>query len=389
MKALILIPSAALCFGAIYQPRTSTDPIASLIASKEKLAFNAQRGYLDDLLKKLNIDPKSQVLVFSKSSLQTDHITRKTPRAIYFNQDTYVAWIPDAPMIEIMSVDPKLGAQYYTLPNTKKLMRFQEEDQRCQRCHGGRYLQQPASLFVESSYIPESGYPRVFSVSVDVTSKTPIEQRWGGWYVTGTHGAQRHMGNEISTGDDEKPKLNTEKGANVTDLKRYFNPKRHLTPHSDIAALMVMEHQMYVQNVLSQLALDYRDMREVRATDCELLIRALLCSGETRLSAPMKGTSGFAEAFALTTPKDSAGRSLSELDLKTRLFKYPCSPLIYSRSFEALPKIVRDQIWRRFAEILDGKDSSGRFSHLSAGDRAALKEILLATKTEFKDFVKP
>jgi hypothetical protein len=67
------------------------------------------------------------------------------------------------------------------------------------------------------------------------------------------------------------------------------------------------------------------------------LLRSMLFSDEARLEAPMRGTSTFASEFAATGPRDSAGRSLKDLDLNHRLFRYPCSFLIYSDAFNALP----------------------------------------------------
>ena len=331
-----------------------------------RLAYEKEHGVLRSLLAALDIDPRSQTLVFSKTSLQSDHIGPKTPRAIYFNADTYVGWIPGAPLIEIARLDPTRGVVFSTIRNVPTPT-LAEGPKACGRCHGGR----SARLFALSVRTAPSGYPRAFGREFDATPSLPFKDRWGGWYVTGTHGAQRHLGNELSLGTDETNRIDAERGANVTDLRRYLDPKPYLTPHSDLVALMVMESQLQIGNALAD-------------GDAEPLVRALLGVGEARLTAPVAGTGGFAEYYAATAPKDHRGRSLGELDLKSRLYRYGCSPQVYSRPFASLPQTVRTAVFRRLREILSGEDRSATFAHLSPDDRRATLEILTETLPGFQ-----
>lgn len=195
------------------------------------------------------------------------------------------------------------------------------------------------------------------------------------------------MGNELSIGTDEKNMLDVEKGANVTDLAPYFNTGSYLTPHSDIVSLLVMEQQMDVQNEISRVGLRSRailaksqDKSELVRL-CEPLVRSLLCVGEAKLESPVKGTSTFAQTYASSAPKDSLGRSLSELDLQTRVLKYRCSPLVYSESFMSLPDEVREVVW---TQLRDGLAGTTAFAHISAEEKKAILEILSATVPEFK-----
>jgi hypothetical protein len=396
-----------LAAGWLHQsaPTPAVDPVAQLkqrVASGQvKLQFEPKQGYLQSLLKELAIDPNSQVLVFSKTSLQTDFISPKTPRALYFNDEVYVGWIPGAPLIEIMSVDPKRGALFYTIENdAKSKLAFSSEGSDCFRCHGGRGFGSPAALFGRSVQTAPSGYSRVFANTFNMTPSTPIRNRWGGWYVSGTHGTLRHMGNELSQGTDEKHSINTERGANVTNLSRYFDVKPYLTPHSDIAALMVFEQQMEVQNLITRANQDalliLRGTSPEKASKeavaniesySEGLVAGLLCSDEVKLPNPVKGTTAFAKTYSESGPKDSKGRSLYQLDLTTRILRYPCSPLIYSPSFDALQTPVKNFVYRRLGEILTGKDKSGDFAHLSALDRKNVLEILTETKPDFAKFI--
>lgn len=372
---------------------TTADPVtafrADLAAGRAELEWEPRQGYLRSLLRGLRIDPASQVLVFSRTSLQSDQITRANPRAIYFDGTTYVGYIPGAPLIEIASVHPTKGIVFTTIPNTRpgpKRASFATERDRCAHCHGGS----APNLFARSVHAAPSGYPRAFAPSFEMTPRLPLAKRWGGWYVTGQHGAMRHMGNVVSEGTDERPRLDTERGANVTDLRPWVRIERYLTPHSDIAALMAMEAQMDVQNAIVRAGLLSRpgvDGAPVTPEDLveggEPLVAALLGVGEAPLTAPVSGTSSFAEAYIRTAPEDDRGRSLAQLDLRTRLLRYPCHPLIYSPSFDALPAPERAYVLRRLAAILTGADPGPHFAHLSPEDRAAVREILAATKPEF------
>lgn len=396
-SAHLLLGALPLIAGAWVQssPRPDDrDPIevlrADLAAGRKTLTYEPKQGYLRSLLKELKIDPSTQTLVFSKGSLQSQYISRTTPRALYFNDEVYVGWIPRAPMIEIMSVHPTRGVIFSSIPNTppKKgnppLPKAERDD--CVSCHGGRV----PSLVARSVFTAPSSYPRPFSNSFEMTPRLPLKRRWGGWYVTGKHGDQRHMGNVVSTGTDEKPILDPEKGANITDLRPFLNVGLYLNPHSDLVALLVLESQMDIQNAIVGAGIVTRERpgdppltRAEIAEACEPLIDALLGVDEVRLTSPVEGTSDFAAKYAASGSKDAKGRSLTELDLKTRLFKYGCSPLVYSRSFDALPKGAKDYIGSRLAAILSPENKDARYAHLSAADRQAIREVLSETKPEF------
>jgi hypothetical protein len=115
----------------------------------------------------------------------------------------------------------------------------------------------------------------------------------------------------------------------------------------------------------------------------EAFLRYLLFTEETPLTAQIEGTSGFANWFTAQGPKDASGRSLREFDLRTRLFKYPCSYLIYSEAFDALPAKLKEKIYSRLTEILSGKDPSADFAKISPETKRAILEILTATKPDF------
>ncbi|MDA1230999.1 MAG: hypothetical protein O2856_09515, partial [Planctomycetota bacterium] len=223
------------------------------------------------------------------------------------------------------------------------------------------------------------------------------------------HGQQRHMGNCVLADPDVSEKLDVETGANVTDLSLRFDLHPYLTPHSDIVALMVLQHQVTMHNILTAAnhsgritmrdsaimnkALERPDDFESESTErrfssaAENVVRGLLFCEETQLTHQVTGTSGFAAEFAARGPFDSKGRSLRHFDLRTRMFHYPCSFLIYSNSFNSLPPGVKTRVWKRLSEVLSEEDTSFRFAHLSLGDRKAIREILHETHPEAKYFL--
>jgi hypothetical protein len=252
-------------------------------------------------------------------------------------------------------------------------------------CH---YVAEAAPKFVPrllvSSVIPDTTGNVEGTFPIETTDQSPMKERWGGWYVTGTHGNQLHAGNialaRAASLFSGLPSAASTKSANVVDLKSFFDTTPYLTPHSDIVALMVLVHQKEVEN---RIVLASSKGDAAAKETGEALVKAMLFAGAVPLTAPVKGTSNFAAEFAGQGPRDGRGRSLRDFDLQTRLFRYPLSYLIYSKSFDALPAGVKTYVYRRLREILNGEDKSKDFAYLSTADRTAILEILRATKPDF------
>ncbi|MBL8814934.1 MAG: hypothetical protein JNL58_02805 [Planctomyces sp.] len=389
-----------------YSTATATDPVARLAdrirAGEAKLTWDAKHGYLPAMMKELNVPLSSQVLVFSKTSLQISRITPRTPRAIYFNDDVYLGWVQHGEVVEISAADPVLGGTFYTLAQKEtEQPEIKRETAHCLQCHGSTHTRRTPGHMVRSVYSDAGGLP-VYRLGTHLNDDTsPFEERWGGWYVTGTHGRQRHMGNTILPKDSESEELDYESGANRKTLEGLVNTTPYQSAHSDIVALMVLQHQTTMHNILTaanhsgQLTArdseimnkalerpeDFESESTARryASAAEKVVQGLLFCGEYRLTDPIAGTSGFSEEFAARGPFDSQGRSLRQFDLQTRLFRYPCSFLIHTDSFKSLPPGVLKIVWRRLDEILSGQDESPKFAHLSSDDRRAIREILLET----------
>ncbi len=398
-----------------YSTTETKDPVAllqkKLDAGEATLEYDERHGYLPAVLDALGISPTSQMLVFSKTSFQLRRISPRTPRAIYFNDNAYIGWVQHGDVVEVSAVDPEQGGVFYTLSQEEtERPRFIRDRGNCLTCHASSRTQGVPGHFVRSVYSAASGQPHFGAGTFNTDQTSPLKERWGGWYVTGTHGDQRHMGNVISKDRDRPELLDLEAGANVTDLSRHTRIGAYLTRHSDITALMVLEHQATMHNLITRASYETRvvkhdtavmnralqrpadhvsdlSRRRIRNAS-EKLVKYMLFSGEAEISAPIEGTSSFAEEFSAEGPHDSQGRSLRQLDMKTRLFKYPCSYLIYSESFEALPEVSKHQVYARLWEILQGEDTSEDFAHLSATDRTAIFEILRDTKPDLAAFWK-
>ena len=399
-----------------YSTRPPSDAIARLqreIDNGEvQLEFDAENGYLVSLLRELDVDPSSQMLVFSKTSFQVNLISPETPRALYFNDDVYVGWLQGTDVMEFSAMDPDLGIVFYTLDQSNvqagdAAPRFQRQTALCLRCHDTYSLTGggvPRHL-VGSGFTDQYGGFASHEGWHLTTYQSPIEERWGGWYVTGTHGDQRHMGNIIVNNVADRAEFDLDRGANATDLSEWVDTEPYLGEGSDIVALMVLEHQASVQSVIVRVNFETRkalrneeerniqlgrerdfisaETREIIQDWAEPLVGALLLVGEAPLGGSIAGTSGFAEQFSSRGPADSKGRSLRQLELNDRLFQYPLSYVIYSDAFDALPIMVKEYVYRRIGEVLRGEDESEAFTDLSAADRRAILEIVQETKTGF------
>jgi hypothetical protein len=383
------------------------DPVAELQkrmdSGEVKLEYEPSHGYLKSVLDKLAIPISSQTLVFSKSSFQYKKISPQMPRALYFNDDVYVGQVRDGKVLEFVSFDAMQGAIFYILDERRvEKPKFERAELDCTQCHVAVGTRNVPGVLLRSIFTNPSGTQATHSRSFITSQQSPLDERFGGWYVTGVSGRQLHMGNVMVQDEDDPEKLDRAAGANVTDLSKSFDVSSYLTPHSDIVAQLVLAHQTQMHNLITltnyqtRLAL-YAEAQKNKAAGvaadtiseaarkqyegpAEQLVRYMFFTGEAPLTDPVKGTSGFAEEFAARGPRDSKGRSLRDFDLKTRIFKYRCSYLIYSEDFDALPSRAKDYVYRRLFDVLSGREQGPEFARLTGEDRRAILEILMATK---------
>ena len=368
-----------------------------LEAGQVTLGWDERFGYLRSLLDALRVPESSQMLVFSKTSFQRDRISPANPRAIYFNDDVYVGYVPGSPVLEFSMVDPRLGGVFYTLDNRQtNRVRFVRTDN-CLECHAGAKTMGVPGHLIRSFATDDNGVQDLLSGGEVITHRTPLADRWGGWFVTGRHGSQIHRGNLVGPGDHarqlKEPNFVGNR-ATLTDIPSRFDVGRFPKDTSDIVALMVLEHQVHLHNFLTRLQYEatiqlkaYGHCNYIRSP-LEAFLRYLLFTEETPLAAPISGSPEFVAAFQKHAVRDSRGRSLREFDLKQRMFRYPCSYLIHSEAFQALPSELKARIYRRLWGILTGEDESPEWGRLTPSDRRAMLEILGETLPDLPTYWK-
>ena len=331
-----------------YMDAPVDDPVARLIQRGAKLEPREGFGYLPSLLENLGIRPDSQALVFSKTSFQAGKISPRNPRAIYFTDDAAVGWVRGSDSLEVAATDPQRGTIFYTLTAVDGQPRFTRQ-QVCLKCHQGASTLGVPGIFIGSVFPNASGMPgRNGAIITD--HRTKFEDRWGGWYVTAAHGEQRDRANGLAPDPEEPQHIRNEGKQNLTSLVREFNTSGYLMPSSDIVALMTFEHQTQMTNFFTRLAWEARMGESAQKdldADIEATVAYMLFTDEAPLREPIEGVSTFTKTFPERGPRDSRGRGLRDFDLRTRLFRYPLSYMIYSAQFQALPAAVRDRIYAK------------------------------------------
>jgi len=375
-----------------YDSTPSQDPIAQLNdklkSGEATLERRGPSGYLQAVLDALRVPVESQVLVFSKTSFQASRIGPKNPRAIYFGDTVSVGWVRGGEVLEFVAQDPRQGSVFYTMSQTAEAPLFERNDA-CVSCHASEATHFVPGMFIGSVF-PDVNGTTMYGPAYTTDHRTPFEIRWGGWFVTGTHKATRHMGNAVATNSADLAAMITPESVHVTSLEGRFEPTGYLSLHSDLVALLALEHQAKMLNLFTRVGWEARigEKEAGRTIDqaASELVDYLLFVDEATLPGPITGTTKFAESFAAQGPRDSRGRSLRELDLNTRLLRYPCSYLIYSEPFDGLPANAKEAVYQRMLEILSGQERDARYAVLSPSDRRAILEILTETKPDFTAF---
>lgn len=358
---------------------TVVDALNQKLADKSAaLTFDPQTGYLKSVLDLLDIPVESQVLVYTQTSLQGRHIRMDNPRALYFNDVASVGYIRGAGLLEIVAQDAAMGSVFYTVRQEPVAAATFGRDQQCLSCHVSWDTLAVAGQTILSTFPRKNDADYANGFAVD--HYRPIEDRWGGWYVTGKRVPARHAGN-LPLFMPARPV--TPPPARVS-LEGQIDLTGYLTPYSDVVALMVLDHQTHLFNLFTRATWESRvggpasESRVAEAVDA--IVDYMLFVDEAPITdGPIVGSSGFAEKFTAAGPRDAKGRSLRELDLKTRLQKYPLSYMIYSPPFRALPPQVKDQVMAKINRVLAGEETGQKFAHLTPATRQAIAEILKTT----------
>ncbi len=391
-----------------YSKTKDNNTITRLQAAMDEQRFTFPDSGASDILKalldELKIPVSSQVIVFSKTSLQRDMITPVNPRAIYFNKDYYVGHVPGG-LIEIIACDDPAGMMFYSLdPHKKPKDRKFVRDLECMTCHANHNTMDVPGLLVRSVFTENTGETVLPWGSYLTTPASPMSERWGGWYVTGTHGESLHMGNKfVMRSETDRLSYQKKHGQNVTDLDQYFDTDKHLTDTSDILALMLMEHQIQVHNTLSsskmsylrrthlmkainsgQFDLNWQSVRTIVGEHADKILKTLLFANSIELPTDgIEGSDKFVEDF-MSAGASHDERSLRDMRLQKRIFKYRCSYMIHCKAFDQLPDVIRKEVLTRLHKIVTDKASYPGMPQLSSREKERIHEILSHTHEEYK-----
>ncbi|MEM9280824.1 MAG: hypothetical protein AAGA96_03275 [Verrucomicrobiota bacterium] len=417
LVTLLSLPQLGSGFEPIYErapihyfeqePDTQVTRLMERAASEGFLNKGTDREILLDFLERLQVPIESQVLVFSKTSAQNSRISPKTPRAIYYSDDVYVGWVQGGE-IEVASFDERLGIVFHLIRLTHRESGkppLMARDRSCLNCHAGSANGGLPGVMVRSVYPQESGMPLFQAGSFHTRHDSPIEERWGGWYVTGEVEESHHLGNAVAEADRHAIEvvMHPLAEASLGTLDALFDA--HPYPNggqSDVVSLMVLEHQVGVHNILVEANLTtqnalHRHVEMQKAfgepVDAPLsdtneriltrmadkVLQQMLFVEEVELPAGVEGSITFQDAFQRNAREGRDGRSLKDFRLYERLMKYRCSHLIYSEAFEHLPSEIRDRILVQLYGILNDPDQWPEYRHLSESEREHIFEILSET----------
>ena len=390
-----------------YFSKDAKDPVTLLMkrVQRGEVLIKEPNGkpLVERLLRELGLNKDTQVLVFSRTSLQRREVSYSNPRALYFNESVYLGWMPNG-RIEIASFDPELGPIFYfqrELDDASSPLLARTRS--CLGCHAGDATNFLPGSLGRSVYPDKSGRSLR---SIDDYRRSghhiPLHDRYGGWFVSGNHGAMRHMGNAIASREGGKITIDREQFANLEKLDRFFSTEAYPAPGSDIAALLVFDHQVTMHHRLVEAAYrarqslfdskldpketDVSKLSKGRSTDEFLegrdkVVDYLLFRDETPIPK-VSCDPAFRRAFSANRIADSRKRSLKDLRLDGRIFENRCSYMIYSPTFDQFPPMLKGAIYARIHEILTSPKPVEGFDYLGKEEKRRILEILDETKED-------
>jgi hypothetical protein len=389
-------------------PRDAIARLQQRIAAGQFAFSGSDRQIVQALLAELKIPVTSQVVVFSKTSLQRGRIRPENPRALYFSDTAYVGWVPGG-LIEVTTIDPQLGPVFYSFDPREVRSgapKF-ERDSDCLRCHGGAFVREVPGVFARSVFPDGDGEPLLRHGSQLVDDQTPFAERWGGWYVTGYNGSVGHRGNSFASETSDRLVF-TPNEQRPVELSGFFDTSKYPAATSDVVALLVLEHQMAVQNSLTragnasrkmlayQRSLQtsfgepitdepaYDSVKSVFASSVQDIVDRLLFRNEAALPDGVTGHEAFRKAFTDHAERSRAGHSLRDFALREHLFANRCSFLIYSDAFRALPPQLKTRVLDRLQAALRARDARDRYAYLPSEEKQRIYDILMETHPDVK-----
>jgi hypothetical protein len=375
-----------------YWSRPLRDPVTQLKADLEggriELDRTNERAFLVSLLKALRVPTTSQILVFSTTSLQLRLISPANPRALYFNEDVHVGYIPGG-RIEVVSMDPELGGIFYIfdIPRGSDPIRLDRSD-RCMNCHVNEDTEEVPGLVIRSVLPGPSGGSLKAFRGGRTGHGIPFAERFGGWYVTGAGPLTNHWGNlvgQYSPGGSGPARRVVAPGS-AFDFARYAAPSSDVLPHllheHQVGFMNRIIHAAYrtracLQEGAGQLSPEHGQLLDEHA---ESIVRYLLFADEAPLPAGgLAGDPLYKQDFLALKKAARDGSSLRDFDLQTRLFRHRCSYMIYSAPFQKLTDPIKSRIYTRLQAALSQNQAQDAFSYLGADEKSAIRRILQET----------
>jgi hypothetical protein len=377
-----------------YSDTVATDPLSKLAAdlASGACAIKGITG-LDRLrfvLHELRVPEESQVLVFSKTSFQNPLIHPHNPRSLYFSVEAYVGYVPGGD-IEVIVQDPLLGPVFHVIEGTKAGgLKIERDLSNCISCHGTSNTENVPGMQVRSVFSDADGHPLLAMGTRQVNHETPLAERWGSYYVTG-RSSLPHLGNRTYVeGGATEPNP-----SDLRDLTGTLDVSKYLRPTSDIVALLVLEHQCRMHNLLNAATVQYRRAAYLtRALDpqadpdagsagrvadgmADKIVECLLFKNEADPGEGIEGGEEFQKMFEARYPRTRDGESLADFQLNNRIFKRRCSFMIYSSAFRNLPARVKSAVFGKMQAALSGDDPA--YSWLKESERKRIAAILAET----------
>ncbi len=373
-----------------WKPRDRFAMIKERIQQGEvKIDTSNDKAFLKSMLDALSIPASSQIMVFSASSLQSEIINPGNPRALYFNEDTYIGWVPGG-LIEIIAADPEMGPMFYVYDRLRPggAVPSVQRSTKCMNCHAGNATRRLPGLIAESLLVSRAG-SSLETFRRDVQGhQIPLESRFGGWHLTGQHNISDHRANVMGIPNAGKNTIVPVEPGQYSDLSL------HLLPTSDILPNLIHEHQIGFENRLVYAIYTLRQLKhenkgllgasakaeiEERA---EEMARYITFAEEAKF--PAKGITGdpaYAEDFLRDRKVTKAGISLKDLDMKTRMFKHRCSYMLYTDTWKEAPKELKDRVYYHMALYLRDQPDA-QHAHIPAAERMAIRSILKETMND-------
>jgi len=326
--------------------KTSRDPVAILweriSLGQVRMDVASPQAFLRQLLLELEIPVASQVLVFSKTSLQNSLISPATPRAIDFSEEAYAGWCQDG-LFELIGIDPENGPQFYTLsfPYLRGEKPELATSETCVSCHESSRTEGVKGMLVRSVYTDENRATAASRRQFRQRTRESIARALGRLVCHRTPRCGSAHGQRDRPRDRERSPSRPHQRRECDRPGELLPTRPYLTNSSDLVALMVLEHQCTMHNLITgagrstrEAMARQRDLQKafgepvtdvpegsaagVIHNQAEKLLKHLLYCGEYALQDDgVDGGDAFQEAFRSNRHESKDGRSLKDFQLST------------------------------------------------------------------------